>query len=161
MEHWHNPSSIIGRLIEKDKCVNIAESCRRWSCWKCEETKAFVMRRRKKFLHPPFLRQDFTLDSTLALNLSKLCLSISGACVFKCIKCYRWLQFLSFFPLRPTFLWTYHASQACLKLTVIAQVDPQLLIFLLPSPKFWNSRCVSHTRLVCCRVSNPRLLYAR
>lgn len=56
------------------------------------------MRRRKKFLHPPFLRQDFTLDSTLALNLSKLCLSISGACVFKCIKCYRWLQFLSFFP---------------------------------------------------------------
>lgn len=98
MEHWHNPSSIIGRLIEKDKCVNIAESCRRWSCWKCEETKAFVMRRRKKFLHPPFLRQNFTLDSTLALNLSKLCLSISGACVFKCIKCYRWLQFLSFFP---------------------------------------------------------------
>lgn len=83
MEHWHNPSSIIGRLIEKDKCVNIAESCRRWSCWKCEETKAFVMRRRKKFLHPPFLRQDFTLDSTLALNLSKLCLSISGACSFQ------------------------------------------------------------------------------
>lgn len=69
-------------------------------------------------------------------------------------------NFFPFFPLPPTLLWTYHASQAGLKLTVIAQVDLQLLIFLLPSPKLWNSRrCVSHTRLVCCWVSNPRLLY--
>lgn len=29
MEHWHSPSSIIGRLIEKDNCVNIAENVRK------------------------------------------------------------------------------------------------------------------------------------
>lgn len=160
MEHWHSPSSIIRRLIEKDNCVNIAGSRRRWSCWKCEETKAIVIRRRKKFQHPPLLRQDFTLDSTLALNLSKPCLYFKGL-GFQVHQVLLIAQISFFFSLPPTFLGTYPASQACLKHTVVAQVDLQLL-FLLPLPSSGiPGVCVSRTRLVCCWVSNPRFLYAR